>query len=65
MNLTSFKFTEKPEDDMIEPLNEFKRVIIEFYYLIFDDRFKRVVKDARKNIIASDTDSVFINFNIY
>jgi hypothetical protein len=67
LNLTTFKYTEAPEEGMKEALNEFKKVIIDFCYsdLIFDDRFKRVVKDARKNIIASDTDSVFINFNNY
>jgi len=66
-NLIQFKYSESPEEAMIEPLKDFRETIIDFCYtdIIFDDRFKRVVKDERKNIIASDTDSVFINLNNY
>jgi len=65
--LVIYQYTSQPDPEMVQPLNEFRNTLIEFCYssMIFDDRFKRVLKDERKNIIGSDTDSVFINLNNY
>jgi hypothetical protein len=65
--LTQFKYLETAEEAMVEDLKEFKRIVIEFCFIdmIFEDRFKRSVKDSRKNIIGADTDSNFINLNNY
>lgn len=65
--LSMYTYEAKPEEAMIEPLKEFRDIVIEFCYtdILFEDRFKRVVKDYRKSTIASDTDSVFINLKNY
>ena len=65
--LVQFKYGETPEDAMLEPLAEFKDVIVNFCFsnVIFEDRYKRVMKDMRKSTITADTDSVFINLNNY
>lgn len=65
--LIQYKYTDKPEEAMKEPLNEFKDLILDFcfYDYLFEDRYKRSMKDFRKSIITIDTDSNFINLNKY
>jgi hypothetical protein len=66
-DLVKFKYLEKPDDEMIEPLANFSKLIEQFCFtnMLFEDRYKRSMKDERKNIVASDTDSAFINLNNY
>lgn len=66
-NLTKYKYSETPEEAMITPLEEFRSALIDFCFsdMIFEDRFRRVMKDTRDVIVASDTDSIFINLNNY
>jgi hypothetical protein len=67
IELSKYKYEEVPEESMVKPLEEFRNIIMTFCFsnIIFEDRYKRVMKDMRKNVIASDTDSVFINLNNY
>ena len=66
-DLSQYKYEESPEEAMKEGLEEFRNIIVEFCFsnVIFEDRYKRVMKDMRKTVVASDTDSVFINLNNY
>ena len=56
--LIQYKYADKPEEAMKEPLNEFKDLILDFcfYDYLFEDRYKRSMKDWRKSIITIDTD---------
>jgi len=65
--LLKYEFKEEPEEAMRPMLDSFLNIIKEFCFsdTLFDDRFKQAMTNPRKNIIASDTDSVFINFNNY
>jgi hypothetical protein len=65
--LIKYEFSEKPEEAMVGILNEFKKAVIDFCFsnILFEDRYKRVIKNERKFVVGSDTDSVFINFNKY
>jgi arsenate reductase-like glutaredoxin family protein len=66
-SLVKFKYLENPEEKMVESLREFSDLIKQFCFtnMLFEDRYKRSMKDERKNIVASDTDSAFINLNNY
>jgi hypothetical protein len=48
-------------------LDSFSVLIKEFTFsnMIFEDRFNRVIKMNRKNVVVSDTDSAFVNFSNY
>ena len=52
--LIQFEYAEKPEEAMIAPLGEFKERILDFcfYDCLFEDRYKRSMKDWRKSIIT-------------
>jgi len=65
--LVQFTYGEKPEEAMVESLDVFRDIIINFTFsnVIFEDRYKRTMKDMRKSTILADTDSVFINLNNY
>lgn len=65
--LLKYEYAERPEEAMIASLKEFKRAVIDFCFSnnLFEDRYKRVIKNERKFVVGSDTDSVFINFNKY
>ena len=56
--LIQYKYADQPEEAMKEPLNEFKDLILDFcfYDYLFEDRYKRSMKDWRKSIITIDTD---------
>jgi len=66
-HLVEFEYKETPDPAMVDELNEFKKIVIDFcfYDNIFEDRYKRSMKDIRKSIITIDTDSNFINLNRY
>jgi hypothetical protein len=66
-DLSQYKFEEAPEEAMKESLEEFRNTIVNFCFsnVIFEDRYRRVMKDMRKNTVGADTDSVFINLNNY
>lgn len=63
--LVKFPYGDKPHPDMVEDLEEFKAVVLQFafYDRLYEDRYKRAVKNYRKSIITIDTDSNFINLN--
>ena len=65
--MSEFVYAEQPAKEMEEDLNEFKDKIIQFCYYdhLFEDRYKRSMKDKRKSIITIDTDSNFINLDKY
>jgi hypothetical protein len=65
--MLKYEYKEVPEEAMKPILNEFRRLILNFCFsnIIFEDRFKRSMKDDRKNVILSDTDSAFVNLNNY
>jgi hypothetical protein len=67
VSLVKHKYLETPDEAMVNDLTEFKNIILEFCFsdIIFEDRYKRTIKDTRKNIIGADTDSNFINLNNY
>jgi DNA polymerase elongation subunit (family B) len=48
-------------------LDKFSHIVKTFTFsnMIFEDRFKRVMKMNRKNVVVSDTDSAFINLSNY
>jgi hypothetical protein len=48
-------------------LDEFAEIVKTFTFsnMIFEDRYKRVMKMQRKNVVVSDTDSAFINLSNY
>lgn len=63
--LSRYTYGDKPDPDMIPDLEDFKEKVLEFtfYDRMYEDRYKRAVKDYRKSIITIDTDSNFINLN--
>lgn len=65
--LSGYEYAERPEDAMVPHLEDFKEKVLEFafYDQLYEDRYKRAVKDFRKSIITIDTDSNFINLNPY
>jgi hypothetical protein len=48
-------------------LESFSSLMKEFTFsnIVFEDRFNRVMKMNRKNVVVSDTDSAFVNFSNY
>lgn len=66
-NMIQFVYAEEPAEEMKEDLEDFKAKVIDFchYDYLFDDRYKRAMKDKRKSIITIDTDSNFINLDRY
>lgn len=65
--LLKYEYKEEAEEAMKPILKTFLEIIGEFCFsdILFDNRFKQALSSNRKVIIASDTDSVFINFNNY
>lgn len=56
--ILQYQYTDKPAEEMTEPLNEFREKILDFcfYDYLYEDRYKRAMKDKRKTIITIDTD---------
>jgi len=65
--LLKYEYFEEPQKEMIDSLDQFKKMIMDscFSDILFEDRYKRTMKNTRKSVIGSDTDSVFITFNNY
>ena len=65
--ILKYKYTDKQDPEMIPLLDDFRGKIIDFcfYDYLYEDRYKRAMKDMRKSIITIDTDSNFINGNKY
>jgi hypothetical protein len=65
--LCTFKYKEEPEEAMKAPLKEFTEVVLRscFSNVLFEDRFRRVIKMDRKAVVVSDTDSTFVNIHPY
>ena len=62
-----YEYTEKPAAEVKDRLAAFNKAIMTFCFsdMVFEDRFKRALKDDRKNVVVSDTDSAFINLDNY
>jgi hypothetical protein len=60
------KFSSIVSGDQKE-LESFSNLMKEFTFsdMVFEDRFNRVMKMNRKNVVVSDTDSAFVNFSNY
>ena len=56
--LLNYEYGEEPAEEMKPLLESFKEKIIDFcwYNYLFEDRYKRAVKDKRQSIITIDTD---------
>ena len=65
--LSQYIYAEEPAEEMKDDLNDFKEKIIDFchYDYLYEDRYKRAIKNIRKSIITIDTDSNFINLDKY
>jgi len=66
-NMIQFTYAEKPAEEMKGDLADFKSRLLDFCYydFLFEDRFKRAVKDKRQSVVTIDTDSNFINLDKY
>lgn len=66
-NMSQYVYAEEPSEEMKEDLNDFREKVIDFchYDYLYEDRYKRAMKDKRKCIITIDTDSNFINLDFY
>lgn len=66
-DVLKYKYAEEPDEEMKPILNDLKEKLLDFcwYNYLYEDRYKRAVKDKRKTIIAVDTDSNFINIDPY
>jgi hypothetical protein len=66
-DILKYEYKEQPAEEIKEELKSFKTIIINFCFenAIYEDRFKHVIKDDRKNVVVSDTDSAFVNLNNY
>ena len=66
-NMLQYKYEEEPEEAMKVDLADFKEKVLDFcfYEYLYEDRYKRAMKDGRKSIITIDTDSNFINLDVY
>lgn len=58
--LTKYKYADSPAPEMVDDLNKFKAAVLDgcFYNNIYEDRYKRAMKDKRKSIIVIDTDLI-------
>lgn len=65
--MSQYTYAEAPAEEMKDDLAEFKEKVIDFchYDYLYEDRYKRAIKDIRKSIITIDTDSNFINLDKY
>ena len=63
--ITQYNYTEKPDKEIEGDVEEVKDILLEFcfYNCLYDDRYKRAIKDFRDVVITIDTDSNFINVN--
>ena len=63
--ILEYEFVDKPAEEVQAEFDELKEKILEFVYYdyLYEDRYKRAVKDTRKAVITIDTDSVFNNVN--
>lgn len=57
-NMVQYVYSEKPAAEMEADLNDIKEKILEFCYYdyLYEDRYKRAMKDKRQTIITIDTD---------
>lgn len=63
--ILEYEFIDKPADEVAEKFESLKEKILDFVYYdyLYEDRYKRAVKDKRRSVITIDTDSVFNNVN--
>jgi len=56
--MVQYVYSEKPAAEMEADLNDIKEKILEFCYYdyLYEDRYKRAMKDKRQTIITIDTD---------
>lgn len=56
--ILKYRYTDKQDPEMVPLLDDFRGKIIDFcfYDRLFEDRYKRAMKDMRKSIITIDTD---------
>ena len=56
--ILEYEFVDKPADEVQVEFDELKETILEFVYYdyLYEDRYKRAVKDKRKAVITIDTD---------
>jgi hypothetical protein len=61
------QFEQIVKDKNDESKKQFSDLIVKFCFsnIIFEDRYKKALKNTRKSVIVSDTDSVFVNFSTY
>ena len=54
-------------DTVKDTKNEIIHLVTTFCFsnMIFEERYKKAMKHTRKNVIVSDTDSVFVTFLNY
>ena len=56
--ITQYNYAEKPDKEIEGDVEEVKDILLEFcfYNCLYDDRYKRAVKDFRDVVITIDTD---------
>lgn len=65
--ILKYEYAGELAPEIKDRFEHFKEVIIDctYYDHLFEDRYKRAMKDTRHTIITIDTDSVFVNGNKY
>lgn len=60
-----FNYTDKPDPEISERFNSLKKKLLEFCFTdyLFEDRYRRAIKNTRDVICVIDTDSNFINIH--
>ena len=55
-NMLQYKYEEEPEEAMKTDLADFKEKVLDFcfYEYLYEDRYKRAMKDGRQSIITID-----------
>lgn len=66
-NILRFTYFDKPNEEIADNLETFKKEVINIchYDYLYEDRYRRALKNMRKSVIVVDTDSNFINIDPY
>lgn len=66
-NILRFTYFDKPNEEIANDLETFKKEVINIchYDYLYEDRYRRALKNMRKSVIVVDTDSNFINIDPY
>ena len=61
------ELSENSESDKCPEFESFRDLVVDFvhYDVLYEDRYRRALKNTRKSVIVVDTDSNFININDY